>query len=176
MDAADPRPLIVTALFEPAAQAHFEALRRAHFPAGRNFIPAHVTLFHHLPGSELAAVRTRIKRLCGEFAPVPVSVAAVQFTGNGVSYRLHAPLLDAIRDDLADAWATLLIPQDRNGFRPHVTIQNKAEAGAARQLHAQLAAAFAPWPTRIVALTVWRYLGGPWEALGQTALRGQASR
>ncbi len=170
-DAADPRPLILTALLEPAAQAHFDGLRRAYFPPERNYIPAHVTLFHHLPGSELAAVKTRLKRLCADAPPPRITVASVKFTGNGVSYSLQSPELDGLRAELADAWATLLIPQDRNGFRPHVTVQNKVDAGVARTTHAQLASGFAPWPTRAVALALWRYLGGPWEALGTTVFR-----
>ena len=170
---ADPRPLIVTALLEPVTQARFESLRRAHFPPERNHIPAHLTLFHHLPGSELAAIRLRLKRLAGEYPPPAATVASVQYTGNGVSFRLHSPELDAVRADLADAWATLLIPQDRNGFRPHVTVQNKVVATVARDTHRQLAAAFAPWPTRVVALALWRYLGGPWEPLGHVAFRGR---
>ncbi len=53
----DPRPLIVTALLEPGVQARFEALRRAHYPAALNQVPAHVTLFRQLPGRELDAVQ-----------------------------------------------------------------------------------------------------------------------
>ncbi len=169
----DPRPLIVTALLDPVAQARFEAMRRAHFPPKRNVIPAHMTLFHHLPGSEHDAVRLRLKRLAAEYPPPAATVASVQFTGNGVSYRLHSPGLETIRADLADAWATLLIPQDRNGFRPHVTVQNKADAAVARATHRQLADKFAPWTTRVVALALWRYVGGPWEPLGQMAFRGR---
>ena len=169
----DHRPLILTALFEPEAQARFEALRRAHFPPERNYIPAHLTLFHHLPGSEIDAVRERTKRLAAATPLLSATVASVQFTGQGVSYRLHAPGLDLLRADLAEAWTTLLIPQDRNGFRAHVTVQNKVPPARARATHAALSAGFVPWPTRIVALALWRYLGGPWEALGTARLRGR---
>ena len=115
----------------------------------------------------------RLKALAATMPALPVTVASVQFTGRGVSYRLHSPGLDGLRAELADGWATLLIPQDRNGFRPHVTVQNKADPAAARATHAQLAAEFAPWPTTVVALALWRYLGGPWEALATVRLRGR---
>ena len=39
-------PLIVTLLLEDAAQERFDRLRAAHFPAERNHLAAHVTLFH----------------------------------------------------------------------------------------------------------------------------------
>ena len=48
--AADVAPLILTALLEPDAAARFEAMRRAYFPPARNKTPAHLTLFHALPG------------------------------------------------------------------------------------------------------------------------------
>ena len=43
-------PLIVTLLVDDDAQQHFDALRSEHFPAERNYLRAHVTLFHALPG------------------------------------------------------------------------------------------------------------------------------
>ncbi|HKT76092.1 MAG TPA: 2'-5' RNA ligase family protein, partial [Sphingobium sp.] len=46
-----------------------EEQRRAHFPADRNVVPAHVTLFHHLPPSLLPELAGRMKRLCAGAAP-----------------------------------------------------------------------------------------------------------
>ena len=42
-------PLIVTATLPPSEFAWADALRRAHFPPERNYLQAHVTLFHALP-------------------------------------------------------------------------------------------------------------------------------
>ncbi len=50
----DSDPLIVTARFDPIAASLFQRLRDAHFPPARNIVPAHCTLFHHLPGDEEA--------------------------------------------------------------------------------------------------------------------------
>jgi hypothetical protein len=72
---------------------------------------------------------------------------------------------------LADAWDTLLIPQDRQGWRGHVTVQNKVDPSAARTLLTALSAEFRPFGFRIVGIDVWRYLGGPWEYLKTVALR-----
>lgn len=163
----------MTALLDPEAQAAFEALRRAHFPPERNHIPAHVTLFHHLPGSLVAEVRRDLAAIAGAASPPPVEVREVRSTGRGVAYRLHSPALEAARAELAARWAGLLTPQDRHGFRPHVTVQNKVPAETARQTQALLAAGFRPWTTRVVAFGLWRYLGGPWEALARVPFRGR---
>ena len=49
-------PLIVTAALDEAAFAWFDDLRRAHFHPLRNRVPAHLTLFHALPGEHEARV------------------------------------------------------------------------------------------------------------------------
>ncbi len=169
----DSRPLILTALLDPPAQGRIEALRREHYPAQLNQVPAHISLFHHLPGSELAAVRRRLKAVCGPLPPPMVAVTGLRFLGKGVALKLRSPELDAVRGELADGWSTLLIPQDRAGFQPHVTIQNKVTPAAAKATLAALEAGFRPFEARAVAVAVWRYLGGPWEALGEVAFRGR---
>ena len=49
-------PLILTLRFDGEAFARLDDLRRAHFPPERNQIPAHLTLFHALPGEALEEV------------------------------------------------------------------------------------------------------------------------
>jgi hypothetical protein len=136
-------------------------------------VPAHVSLFHHLPGSELDAVRRRLKAVCGQVAPPPVLVAEVRSIGRGVAYRLRSPALVDVRAELADGWATLLIAQDREGFQPHVTVQNKVTGTQAKATLAQLAAGFTPFETRAIGVAIWRYRDGPWEALGHVDFRGR---
>ncbi|GAA1871360.1 2'-5' RNA ligase family protein [Pseudonocardia ailaonensis] len=51
-------PLIVTATLDAPTQERFDALRRRHFPSDRNFLAAHLTLFHALPDEPCAAART----------------------------------------------------------------------------------------------------------------------
>ncbi len=166
-------PIIVTALLEPVVMARLEALRRRWYPPTRNQVPAHVSLFHQLPGSEFDAAKRRMKQLCGSLAPLPVTVAAVRSLGHGTALRLVSPELVGLRAELADGWAGLLIAQDRSGFDPHVTIQNKATPAEARACLAEVGAGFAAFETRVVALALWRYLDGPWQHLGDIALRGR---
>ena len=166
-----PEPLILTARPDPASLARFEALRRAHYPVELNRVPAHISLFHHLPGSEFDAVVERLKFVARHHPAPDVEVTGYRSLGRGVALALHAPGLAAIRAELADAWATLLIPQDRQGWRGHVTVQNKVDPAVARATLQLLSASFAPWRFRVAGVDVWRYLGGPWEHLKTVALR-----
>ena len=164
-------PLILTLALHADDQARFERLRRLHFPPGRNLIPAHATLFHHLPGPQIEAVQDAIEARCA-VPPFSVAVAGLRFLGRGVAYALESPQLTALRAGLAREWDGWLTPQDRQGYRPHVTVQNKASPDTARALHANLQAAFAPFTIRAEGLDLWRYLGGPWERQSRHPFRG----
>jgi hypothetical protein len=155
-------PLILTARLDPEAFALLDALRRRHFPPERNHLSAHLTLFHQLPGEEEAAVRAGLEAVARRTPAIEGRADRILPLGRGVAVGIDAPGLVAIRAQLAERWAGRLTPQDRGRLRPHVTVQNKVTAAAARELHAALAAGFEPFPVRIEGLLLWRYLGGPW--------------
>ena len=75
-------------------------------------------------------------------------------------------LLAAIRNDLAEAFAGMLTPQDAGGWRAHVTVQNKVPSAVARETHAALSAEFIPRPLVLAGLASYYYRGGPWEPIG----------
>jgi hypothetical protein len=158
-----PAPLIVTALFGAEDFAFLDGLRRRHFPVERNQVPAHVTLFHHLAPELGPELKQRLSALTRGVRAPAARLAGVVDLGGGVAFRVESPALDDIRDALAEAFAAMLIPQDRAGWRPHVTIQNKVERRAAKLLLEQLAG-FQPRPLKIAGLASWWYRGGPWEA------------
>ena len=163
-------PVILTLLLEPAAQERFDRLRAAHFPAGRNHVAAHVTLFHALPGEQVDAVSADLADAVRRPA-FDVAVTGLRLLGRGVAYTLEAPELTALRAGLAAAWEPWLTPQDRQRHAPHVTVQNKVEPAVARALHDQLLAGFVPYRVRARGLGLWRYLGGPWEPLAELPFR-----
>ena len=168
---AEPRsgptpPLLVTLALDAASQRHFDRLREAHFPPHRNKLAAHVTLFHHLPGVELADVEAALTRSADRPA-FAVEVTAVASLGGGVAFTLSSGELHAVRQELAAAWAPMLTRQDSRPYWPHVTVQNKVSAEAARALLAQLEASFTPWAIGARGLRLWRYLDGPWEPVGE---------
>jgi 2'-5' RNA ligase len=163
-------PLIVTLLLDDEAQERFDRLRAVHFPPDRNFLAAHVTLFHALPGEHLDAVRTELTGAADREA-FDVAVTGLRFLGRGVAFTLESTELTAVRGGLASAWQPWLTPQDRQRHAPHVTVQNKVEPAAARALHDRLAADFVPCRVRARGLGLWRYLGGPWEPVSEHRFR-----
>lgn len=164
-------PVIVTALMGAADFAWADGLRRAHFPPGRNVLPAHVTLFHHLPPSALAEVKQRLRQLCAA-APPPARLAGVMPLARGVAYRIESAALMAMRDALANAFAGMLTPQDQARPRLHVTVQNKASPQEARALAERLQADFQPRSFAVAGLAAWYYRGGPWELAAKSMFRG----
>ncbi len=168
MRAPSSRPLIVTLLLDDAAQQRFDRLRAQHFPPERNHLAAHVTLFHALPGEHIDAVRADLTA-AADRPPFDVAVTGLRFLGRGVAYTLEPAEVTSVRNGLAAAWAPWLTPQDRQRIAPHVTVQNKVAPAVARALHEQLLAGFVPWTARARGLGLWRYLGGPWEPVGEHA-------
>jgi hypothetical protein len=165
-------PIIITAEMGKADQAWANALRREHFPPERNFLDAHITLFHHLPPTHLAEVKSRLMALASEYPPPDARLTEVMLLGRGVAYRIESPELMAIRDELADAFTGLLVPQDQARPRLHITVQNKVEPAAAKALHAELSATFKPRPLAISGLAAHYYRGGPWEHIASWKFRG----
>ncbi|MFQ1000433.1 2'-5' RNA ligase family protein [Modestobacter sp. SSW1-42] len=163
-----PAPLIVTLLLDDGAQGRFDRLRAAHFPAERNHLQAHVTLFHALPGEHLPDVSRELAEVADR-APFDVAVTRVRFLGRGVAIDLDAPELTALRRDLAAAFDPWLTRQDRQWSRPHVTVQNKVEPDVARALYEELSASFVPETVTARGLGLWTYLGGPWSPEGEFA-------
>lgn len=64
-------------------------------------------------------------------------------------------------------WWQDLTTQDRQGLRPHITVQNKASAEVAARTLAKLEAGFEPFNVTATGLRVWRYEGGPWTELAR---------
>jgi 2'-5' RNA ligase len=158
----DEAPLILTLVLDAASHAVFDDLRRAHFPPERNHLAAHVTLFHALPGIRTGEI-LRDVRAASARAAFEIEVAGVRPLGGGVAIELRSPTLDALRGELADGWRADLTRQDRAGFRPHVTVQNKVGTAAVAALLTALAQTFTPWTAHAEGLALWRYRGGPWD-------------
>jgi 2'-5' RNA ligase superfamily len=130
-------PLIVTATFGDGDNGWLQALRRTYYPADRNRVPAHLTLFRQLPPSAESEVARRLAAHAA--APPPrAEVVGVMDLGEGTALRIGSEALEEMRDDLAMALQGLLTAQDQGSWTPHVTIQNKVEPREARRLQQQL--------------------------------------
>ena len=79
-----PAPIIVTALLGASDFAWANSLRRAHFPPERNLVPAHITLFHHLPPGVADELREQLKAQTR--APAPSArLSGLKQLGEGVA-------------------------------------------------------------------------------------------
>lgn len=160
---ADLRPLIVTARLDATSQSYFGQLRQQHYPSDRNYLPAHLTMFHALPANALDDVSVVLTNLACRNAALPAEVCGMRLLGSGVAFTICSPDLERVREEIAAAFRNRLTKQDAHRYRPHVTIQNKVSSESARNLMASFQRAFQPWTVSVEALDLWRYDGGPWE-------------
>lgn len=163
-------PIIVTATLGASDFAWADGLRRAHYPAHRNRVPAHITLFRLLPPSVEDELRAHLKMEMR--APPPAArISGLRHFGQGVALQVESAGLEMLRERLADHFTGLLTPQDQAPWRPHITIQNKVAPGEAKALLTVMQAGFTPRPLKIAGLASWWYRGGLWELLSEHRFR-----
>jgi 2'-5' RNA ligase len=150
---------ILTLRLDEATQAIFEELRQRYFPPERNYLKAHLTLFHKLPPHPDTA--TALANL--RFSTFQLEVTGLKNLGNGVAYRMEAESLNQLHGKLKSMFASRLSAQDKQGFRAHVTVQNKVSSDQAKLLLHDLTANFLPFTAQALGLDLWEYLGGPWS-------------
>ena len=165
-------PFLITLGFDPATFEQLEELRQLYFPPERNQVPAHLSLFHQLPGDERETIDEVLHRVAQSHPPVALRFSAIKPTGRGVMLTTLAPGLTSIRNELAKAFDRHLTPQDRQSYHPHVMIMNKAEKEDVDQAMHELQATWSPWTGTGDRLILWRYLGGPWSEAGSYSFLG----
>lgn len=171
--AATHAPFILTAELPDGLAGWATALRQAHFPPERNFLKAHVTLFHALPPSAGPELRRLLARVAGEFAAPQATLTGVMSLGRGTAFAISSPALLMIRESIAEYFHGSLSRQDAHTPRLHITVQNKVEPAAAKALQMTLAEGFQPRNFAFPGLGLHLYRGGPWEAAGRWSFRGK---
>lgn len=160
----DTPPLILTLKLDAAGFEIFNDLRQRHFPPARNFLPAHITLFHHLPGERENEIRQTLIELAARTKVFELDCSSLRFLGKGVAINAENSELVGLRAGLQQTWFEWLGAQDRQkGYRPHVTVQNKVAPERARELYETLSKEWRPRTARGEGLLLWQYLGGPWR-------------
>jgi len=156
---------IVTAEMDEESFAWLNGLRREHFPAERNFLPAHLTLFHRLSSAQVAILHSI------EVPPGPVDIRfdRIVFLGFCVAIHASSPDLERLRDKARAQIRDELSRQDIQPWKPHVTVQNKVSAETARQLQQKLSDSFTARGGAVMGLLIWQYLGGPWKLADRIA-------
>ncbi|QZD89302.1 2'-5' RNA ligase family protein [Qipengyuania aurantiaca] len=166
-------PLILTAELPPELHRRYTDLRTQHFPPERNYLEAHVTLFHAIPAQCEEEARRYLARLVGEVPPIKGQVEGLMSLGGGTAIKLSSPELLALRDEIAEYFRGMLTQQDQHRPRLHVTIQNKVTSKEAKALQAQLSGLIEPREFAFPGLALHAYRGGPWEFLRRFAFRGK---
>lgn len=154
-------PLILTAKLDESSQLFFDKLRTTHFPKHINYLKAHCTLFHKLPSSEALMTETLIET--ARRPSITMNISGIHNIGNGVIYKIDSTELLSVHQSLQRSFAAWLINQDRQSYKPHITIQNKVTAFKAAALYNELSKEFEPFTIKAVGISAWLYLGGPWQ-------------
>ena len=170
-DYPERKPLVATLEMEPSAQDYFNGLRQAHFPAERNYLNAHLTLFHALPHEPW--IIDDLILLAKERKPFEVTAQTIISLGGGTAFKITSAELPGIHNHLRERWFEFLTPQDRQKRNFHITVQNKVEPQQAKKLQSELDQSFKPFRFTIMAFKLWRYLGGPWEHLTTIHFEGE---
>jgi 2'-5' RNA ligase len=156
-------PLILTLKLDPLTFEQVNTLRQQHFPPDRNWIPAHITLFHALPSQQISPISEKLQQVCAQIPPFQIHFADLRFLGKGVALECSSSFLNQLQQDLAQSWTDWLTAQDRQKYRPHITIQNKVLPEQARQLYEQMKQTWHSFNGWGEGLLLWYYRGGSWE-------------
>lgn len=167
--AETPLPLILTLKLDRQTFSYFDQLRQQYFPPEKNFLSAHITLFHTLPQDQESSIQQTLQQLCSCTPTLSLTFPTLRFLGKGVAVDVDCADLIQLRQQLRQNWNSWLTRQDQQGYRPHITIQNKTTPDAARQLHDQLARQWKPLNGYGEGLLLWYYKGGPWELASEFA-------
>ncbi len=167
------QPFIVTAELPPEIFKWADALRRAHFPPERNWLGAHVTLFHSFAPSLRRELPALLARIAAEYAPPPARIDGLMNLGQGTALAISSRGMLAIREAIAEHFHGALTAQDQHEPRLHITIQNKVPREAARALQAELAATLDSRRFRFAGLGLHLYCNPHWQAQGTWRFRGK---
>jgi hypothetical protein len=151
---------VLTLRMDEVSFARLDVLRRRYYPRDINFLPAHITLFHALTDQQVARLLIARPSLTGQ--AIPLEFVRPTLIGRGVAIEVGRGALSDLHSRMIEALGHGLTRQDRQPFRPHVTIQNKVTRADAKATFSEVAKDFSPWPGHGTGLDVWRYLGGAW--------------
>ncbi len=168
-----PAPFIVAGELPADVLAWADGLRRAHYPPERNWLKAHVTLFHSFAPSLKEALPRYLSAMAGEYAPPAAEVTGLMDLGKGTAIAVRSPGLLAIRDRIAEHFWDLLTRQDQGGKKLHITIQNKVPRDDALALQRSLEPALPHPKFHFVGLALHIYRNPYWEAVGAWKFRGK---
>ena len=147
-------------------------LRRSYFPSSLLKVNAHITLFHALPRSHLAAITAHIDTIARYSIPFSIHAIDPYLLGTqGVAVRVRSKRATSIYQHLRDQWHGFLSGQDKT-FTPHYTIQNKVDKNTAEATLQELRHKFPGSSGIVEGLTLHTYDKGYWSHYRSWSFKG----
>lgn len=158
---------VLTLKLTESLEKPMNEMRQLYFPKRLNRTPAHLTLFHALPHSQIEALEQSLKQLSSETKPFGVTTGGPFRMRKGVGVNVDEGYqnMKAVHYQLRTQWLDFLSEQDAGGFKPHWTIMNKADEDeevdkALRAVREELSQRTKEG--QAVGLELWKYDRGNW--------------
>lgn len=164
-------PLVVTAQLPREIFLWANRLREEFYPAHRDRVPAHVTLFRTLPPSAEQEIRSdlgamaRLTSSGDARGGISATIGRAKARGESLFLLVESPRLVDVRDGLAQRLQGLLPAQDQHRPELHITLCNGVKAKETRALERQLNVDSLVRQFRFEGLALHRYRAGHWESL-----------
>lgn len=143
-------------------------MRKDFFPKRLNRTPAHLTLFHALPHSQLEALEATLSEVTTSMQPFHVSTGSPFRMRKGVGVNVDGGYREMkdMHEQLQSQWRPFLSEQDAGGFKPHWTVMNKVDDekkvdSTFNTIRSELSANHQEGEA--LGLDLWRYDRGNWE-------------
>ncbi|WWC92607.1 uncharacterized protein L201_007566 [Kwoniella dendrophila CBS 6074] len=193
-------PLILTLRLDKTTHKLLTDLRYKHFPKHRNFLEAHVTLFHAIPLHRYDELDYKLNEICNNTNQWDVYFGEPEKMGNRGVYlvmrekpsfqtsNLHKHLLSELKRNIKRDEDKLTNQDLQTMKKPHVTILNKAEnenqvndcLDDLNQFFDNLKNSSSDNQRgqhrgKAVGFEVFEYLGGPWKSVKEYSFKGDTA-
>lgn len=163
---------VLTLSLSPSISVPLDQMREEYFPKQLNHTPAHITLFHALPHSQIEVIDAHLKTTAARTRPYNISTGSPFRLRRGVAVMLGSgdEQSQHLREEFRETWETWLSKQDRSGWHPHWTVMNKVDD------EKKVESAFNTIRRilfedvqhgKVVGFDLWKYNGGDWEPARQ---------
>ncbi|WWC73891.1 uncharacterized protein I206_107863 [Kwoniella pini CBS 10737] len=189
-------PIILTLRLDKATHQLLTSLRSKYFPPHRNFLSAHVTLFHAIPSHRFDELDENLNKICNSKSGWDVFFGEPEKMGNRGVYlicrerpsnsveKIHRELLSNLKKGIKSDQDKLTNQDLQTMRKPHVTVLNKASNEEQVDICLKEVKEFfegmrkdgqkeGQHKGRAVGFEVWEYLGGPWKSIKEYTFQGE---
>lgn len=156
---AVPSTLVLLAALDPGLAAAANRLRATLAPAAMPLLPAHCTLFGHLPGPSAPQLAADLRSLVRAHRAPVMRLLPPRRYDRSIAIPVQSDELSALHAILAHWWGPMLQPNERAPPRLHITLATGLDRAAAataleQAISALRKAPFMDCPLRCRALSL----------------------